>query len=207
MSVESRRVPTGAAVLRGHITSAIRQAAAAELASVGYGRLSIEGVARRAGVAKTAVYRRWDSKLDMVLELVTAAAAQRFAPPDTGSLKGDVAMLLSSLTLALRHPLAAQIIPDLLAEAARTPRVATTLHEAINGGLREVIGGLTARAVSRGELPVQPDPELVADLVVGPVYWRLAVARAALPSDQLDPLADAVTASIRCAAGVRAVAP
>ena len=64
-------MPTGAAVLRGHITEAIRHAAAAELASVGYGRLSIEAVARRAGVAKTAVYRRWGSKLDMVLELVT----------------------------------------------------------------------------------------------------------------------------------------
>ena len=46
---------------------AIRNAVMQELADVGYGRLSIEAVARRAGVGKTAIYRRWGNKLEMVL--------------------------------------------------------------------------------------------------------------------------------------------
>ena len=77
VTTETRRVPAGAAVLRGEITTAIRQAVMQELAEVGYGRLSIEAVARRAGVGKTAVYRRWSSKLEMVLELVSGGGRAR----------------------------------------------------------------------------------------------------------------------------------
>lgn len=66
----------GAAVLRGEITTAIRHALMQELAAVGYGRLSIEAVARRAGVSKTAIYRRWSSKPELVLEIVSSAAGQ-----------------------------------------------------------------------------------------------------------------------------------
>src|SRR6185369_5014343 len=124
----------------------------------------IEAVARRAGVAKTAVYRRWNSKLDMVLELVADVAQQRFAPPDTGSLSGDLTVLFAALARALGHPLASQIIPDLLAEAARNPRVEQTLNEALSGGLRDVVVSVTDRAVARGELTATPDPELVVDL-------------------------------------------
>jgi AcrR family transcriptional regulator len=60
----TKRAPAGAAVLRGDITAAIRNAVMHELAEVGYGRLSIEAVARRAGVGKTAIYRRWSNKLE-----------------------------------------------------------------------------------------------------------------------------------------------
>ena len=81
-------------MLRGEITTAIRQAVMQELAAVGYGRLSIEAVARRAGVGKTAVYRRWNSKLDMVLEIVSDVAGQSLALPDTGSLRGDLEVVL-----------------------------------------------------------------------------------------------------------------
>lgn len=80
MTTEKRRAPAGAAVLRDEITTAIRRALMQELAAVGYGRLSIEAVARRAGVSKTAVYRRWSSKLDLVLEMVAAAARQAPRP-------------------------------------------------------------------------------------------------------------------------------
>ena len=96
MTSDKRRAPAGAAVLRGDITRAIRRALMQELAAVGYGRLSIEAVARRAGVSKTAIYRRWSSKLDLVLEIVAAAAGSSLPPLDTGSLRGDLALLLRS---------------------------------------------------------------------------------------------------------------
>jgi AcrR family transcriptional regulator len=189
-------VPAGAAVLRGHITAAIRSATIAELASVGYGRLSIEAVARRAGVAKTAVYRRWASKLDIVVELVSDHAAQRLPLPDSGTLSGDLLTLLRAVSRGLQHPLAAQIIPDLLAEASRTPRVAQTLKTAIRGGLRDVVAIVTDRGVKRGELASAPDPGLAVDLAVGPIYWRLAVAREPLTAAELPVLAAAAAAAI-----------
>jgi AcrR family transcriptional regulator len=184
-------------VLRGEITTALRRALVEELAAVGYGRLSIEAVARRAGVAKTAVYRRWHSKLEMVLEIVSEVAGQSLAPPDTGSLRGDLELVLRIINRALKHPLASQIIPDLLAEAARNPQIAETLQGALRTAQSDLAGHLVSRAVRRGELPADTDPDLAVDLVVGPLYWRLAVARRPLPRTDLSRLAAATAAALR----------
>ncbi|MEO3926553.1 TetR/AcrR family transcriptional regulator [Micromonosporaceae bacterium B7E4] len=196
MATDNRRAPAGAAVLRGEITDAIRRAVMKELAAVGYGRLSIEAVARRAGVGKTAIYRRWSSKLEMVLEIVSRVAGQSLPLPDTGSLRGDLEVLLRILARALRHPLASQIIPDLMAEAARNPQIAGTLEEALRANQRDIGILLLGRAVDRGELPSGADPDEAVDLIVGPLYWRLAVARTPLPEAYVPRLAAAIAAGL-----------
>jgi AcrR family transcriptional regulator len=196
MTAEAKRSVAGAAVLRGEITTALRQALLEELAAVGYGRLSIEAVARRAGVAKTAVYRRWHSKLDMVLEVVSEVVGQKLAPPDTGDLHGDLLLVLRIMSRALAHPLASQIIPDLLAEAARNPQIAETLQDALRSTQHDVTAALIMRAIDRGELPADTDVDLAVDLVVGPLYWRLAVARRPLGPRHLRRLATATVAGL-----------
>ncbi|GIF97227.1 TetR/AcrR family transcriptional regulator [Catellatospora citrea] len=196
MLAESRRVPAGAAVLRGDITEAIQAAVVEELAAVGYGRLSIEAVARRAGVAKTAVYRRWGSKLEMVLEIVAGVAGRKLPLPDTGTLTGDLTVFMQILVIALRHPLASQIIPDLLAEASRNAEIAQTLQQALRANQHEIGTLLVGRAVERGELPTGTDPDLAVDLIVGPIYWRLTVNRDPLPTDYVKRLVDAVIAAL-----------
>ncbi|HEX5541275.1 MAG TPA: TetR/AcrR family transcriptional regulator [Micromonospora sp.] len=197
MSTAKRRPPAGAAVLRGEITAAIRRALAQELAAVGYGRLSIEAVARRAGVGKTTVYRRWSSKLELVLEMVSEVASQRLPLPDTGSLQSDLEMVLAVVAQALQHRLASQIIPDLLAEAARNPQIAESLQQAMQHNQRVVGELLVSRAVERGELPPGIDQDLAIELMIGPIYWRLAVARAPLPGDHLPHLAAAIAVALR----------
>jgi AcrR family transcriptional regulator len=191
-----RRAPAGAAVLRENLTDAIRQAVLEELATHGYGRLSIEGVARRAGVGKTTIYRRWDSKLEMVLDVVSVIAVQGMAPPDTGSLRGDLRAMIGSASQALRHPLALQIIPDLLAEAARNPQIADTLQTALRETQLEVSAAVLTRAKARDEVPPDTDVQLALDLAIGPLYWRLAVVRDKLPKTYLDQLADRVAAAL-----------
>jgi len=202
-TVERRRAPAGAAVLRGEVTAAIRNAVLAELAAVGYGRLSIEAVARRAGVGKTAIYRRWSSKLEIVLDIVSDIAGKSLLPlPDTGSLRGDLEMVLGLVARALRHPLASQIVPDLLAEAARNPQIGQTLQQALRDAQRDIGNLLIDRAVKRGEIPSGTDPELALDLVVGPVYWRLAVARGPLPDAYLRRVATLTTTALAAGAAL-----
>ncbi|MBM0259856.1 TetR/AcrR family transcriptional regulator [Micromonospora sp. 4G55] len=183
-------------MLRGDITKAIRRALMQELAAVGYGRLSIEAVARRAGVSKTAIYRRWSSKLELVLETVVAAAGNKLPALDTGTLRGDLALLFQVVAHALSHPLASQIIPDLLAEAARNPTIDQTLQQVLRGKQQEIGGQLIGRAIERGELPAGTDPDAAVDLIVGPIYWRLAIARTPLTDTYLDTLAEAVAAGL-----------
>jgi AcrR family transcriptional regulator len=196
MQTDRRRIPAGAAVLREDITEAIRAAVFEELAALGYGRMSIEGVARRAGVGKTAVYRRWNSKLDMVVEMVSTVAGQSLDLPDMGSLEADIGMLLTVAGKALRHPLAWKIIPDLLAEAARNPGISETLHGLLTANQRTMSGQLVSRAVARGELKAEVDPDLAIDLIVGPLYWHVAVSRNALPKHNISRLAAATAAAL-----------
>lgn len=183
-------------MLQADVTRAIRGAVFAELAAGGYGRLSIEAVAKRAKVGKTAVYRRWRSKLEMVIEVVSSAARDVTPVPDTGSLLGDVRDLIDGAAHGLRHPLARQIIPDLLAEAARSPEIAATLEEALRGTQRGIGAVVLRNAAARGELPAGTDPELALDVILGPVYWRLTVTRGELSEASADLLARGAVAAL-----------
>ncbi|MGW7454030.1 TetR/AcrR family transcriptional regulator [Streptomyces sp. NPDC054787] len=194
-----RRAPAGAAVLREDVTEAIRAAVLEELAAVGFSRMSIEGIARRAGVGKTAVYRRWKSKLHLVLDLVEVFAVDGLPVPATGALYGDVRALLEVMSHVLRHPVASAVIPDLLVEAARNPEIADAVRGALLEGQRRLAAGIVGEAVARGELPEGADPERALDLAIGPLYWRQVVVRDAVPAGYLDELARAVVAGLRAA--------
>jgi AcrR family transcriptional regulator len=200
------RPPAGAAVLRDDITEALRDAVFEELAAAGYGRLSIEGVARRAGVGKTAVYRRWKSKPVMVIDVVSEFVSLGAMLPDTGSLVGDLRLFAGMVARALRTSLASQIIPDLLAEAARSPEIGELLEHTLRGAQRDSTAAMIAKAVDRGELSRLIDPDLALDLIAGPLYWHLAVVRAPLPRGFLDRLTASTVAALRAAA-VAAPAP
>ncbi|BCM67267.1 putative TetR-family transcriptional regulator [Streptomyces sp. EAS-AB2608] len=193
-----RRAPAGAAVLREDVTEAIRAAVFEELAAVGYARMSIEGIARRAGVGKTAVYRRWRSKLHLVLDVVSALAVTGFPVPDTGSLEGDLRLLYEVTSRALRHPVASQIIPDLQAEAARNPDLAEAFQKALRDGQEGVASRIVAAAEGRGELRAGVDADLALDLISGPLYWRSVVIRSPkLPKGYLEKLARATAGALK----------
>ncbi|MES4890116.1 TetR/AcrR family transcriptional regulator [Streptomyces sp. NPDC096012] len=193
-----RRAPAGAAVLREDVTEAIRAAVFEELAAVGYARMSIEGIARRAGVGKTAVYRRWRSKLHLVLDVVSAMAVLGFPVPDTGSLEGDLRVLYEVTSRALRHPVASQIIPDLQAEAARNPDIAEAFQKALRDGQEGVASRIVAAAEERGEVRAGLDPDLALDLISGPLYWRSVVIRTPNPpKGYLEKLARATAGALK----------
>ena len=193
-----RRAPAGAAVLREDVTEAIRTAVFEELAAVGYARMSIEGIARRAGVGKTAVYRRWRSKLHVVLDVVSALAVQGLPAPDTGSLESDLRLLYEVSSRALRHPVASQILPDLQAEAARNPEIAEAVQKALREGQDGVAKGIVTAAQKRGEIGAGVDHALALDLISGPLYWRSVVIRSPkLPTGYLDGLSRATAQALR----------
>ncbi|NEY34797.1 TetR family transcriptional regulator [Streptomyces sp. PRKS01-65] len=193
-----RRAPAGAAVLRADVTEAIRAAVFEELAAVGYARMSIEGIARRAGVGKTAVYRRWRSKLHLVLDVVSALAVQGLPTPDTGTLESDLRLLYEVTSRALRHPVASQILPDLQAEAARSPEIAEAVQKALREGQEGVASQILVAAERRGELRPGFDQEMALDLISGPLYWRSVVIRSPkLPKGYLAALARATTGALK----------
>ncbi|EWC59845.1 Transcriptional regulator, TetR family [Actinokineospora spheciospongiae] len=197
MTERTRRAPTGAALLQPHITSAITDSVLHELAARGYGRLSMEAVAKRAGVSKSALYRRWPSKQDMVIAVLSEFSVAQAEVSDTGSLRGDLLATLRAVRDWVTHPRFATILPDLVAEATRNPTLAGAIAATI-GEPRRALGAVPLRrAIDRGELPADLDLELALDLVAAPVYWRLTVRQAPAPPDYLDRLADHIVRALR----------
>jgi AcrR family transcriptional regulator len=192
---EPRRRTSGGPVLQDDVTAAIERAFFDELADVGYGRLSIDAVAKRAAVGKAAVYRRWRSKLDMTMALVSKTAVAAIDVPDTGTLLGDIRQYLRNGRDALTHPLARRIVPDLLAEVIRNPQLADVLAGTVREPRRIKAVELFERAVRRGELAADVNLELSMDMLAGPLYWRLAVMQLPVDDDYCDELADRIVAA------------
>ncbi|MFJ8039501.1 TetR-like C-terminal domain-containing protein [Kitasatospora sp. NPDC096147] len=188
--------PPGGPVLQDSVTTAITEAFFAELASAGYARLSLEAVARRAGAGKAAIYRRWSSKQEMAVALLSDLVAHTPEPPDSGSLRGDLRAFLGEVAEGLSHPLAARIVPDLIAEGGRNDELGQALLRTVRDPRRARATRMLQRAVDRGELPAGLDLDIALDLLAGPLYWHLAVVHAPAGPDYLDRLTNALLAAL-----------
>ncbi|GAA4532974.1 TetR/AcrR family transcriptional regulator [Amycolatopsis samaneae] len=184
------RKPTGAAVLQPEVTQAITEAVLDELAETGFGRLSMEAVAKRAGVGKSALYRRWPSKHDMVTAVVSEFSVARAEVEDTGSLRGDLLLTLKALHEWITHPRFSRILPDLIAEGARNSTQADIMRDSIGVPRRERGEAMFHRAIARGELPEDTDLEMALDVLAAPMYWRLVVRQAPPGPDYLESLVE-----------------
>ena len=173
-----RRAPAGAAVLREDVTEAIRAAVFEELAAVGFARMSIEGIARRAGVGKTAVYRRWKSKLSPGAGPGLGVAAQGLPAPATGSLYGDVRPLLE---VAVARPAPPGRLAGHPGPAGRGGPQPGDRRRDQGGAAGQPAGrgrgGRTRRRWPAASCRRARDPDRALDLIVGPLYWRLVVVR------------------------------
>ncbi|MEV0195199.1 TetR/AcrR family transcriptional regulator [Nonomuraea sp. NPDC050691] len=196
MSTSTDPGPRGGPVLQDSVTQAITSAFFEELAAVGYGRLSMEAVARRAGTGKAAIYRRWPSKEAMTVDLVVQVSVRAADTPDTGTLRGDVLAFLTATDAALRHPLVSRILPDLLSAGAYHPNIAAALREEIGTSRRRKVADILGRAVGRGELPADADLELGLDFMAGPLYWSTTIRRAPADPGRLERLADKIIAAL-----------
>jgi AcrR family transcriptional regulator len=171
----SRRSPGG--VLDADVTSAILVAALAELAEVGYGRMSMDGVARRAKAGKAALYRRWPAKQDMVLDAVERVSLPVVQTPSVGDIRTDVASAIRSADMWISDPVMSRVLPDLLAEAKRNTVLADALTARIGTSRRGYGRLLIEAAIGRGEVSSDVDIEYALDLMAAPIFWRICGLR------------------------------
>jgi AcrR family transcriptional regulator len=166
---------------------AILDATLALLAEVGFSALTVEGVAQRAGVGKATIYRRWTSKLPLVVEAFGRLPALEDA--DTGSLAGDLKLMLRNYLHLFRSTPLGAVLPSLAGERAHDPELAK-LFEPLMRDRRQPLRRAFERAVARGELPPDLDLDLAADLVVGPIAVRLFFSGAKLKPEIVDPIVE-----------------
>ena len=194
------RPATGGAVLRRRVTEAITEAAFAELAEAGYARMSMEAVARRAGVGKAALYRRWPSKQAMITELIRNKVTGTLPhTPATGDLHTDLRELLATFRSQLANPLLARIGAALLAEASHDDALAEGIHTGVTAPRRAAARAILQAAIDRGELPAGLDLDLGTDLLIAPLAFRMMVTQDSSDDDYLETLTNAIEAALKAA--------
>lgn len=196
----SDAAPRGAALFRPHVSRAIWRAAIIELARVGYSQMSMDAVARRAGVGKAALYRRWNGKEAMVIGLIAAIDLEIVRGQDRGSLTEDLESYVEEGLRLMRRPLASRILPDLYAEMSRDTALAEAIRDAVYRRKKESIFELVGRSIARGELPSSIDVDLAFDIIVGTLYWRVMVSGRNAAACQAPRLAQALAAALKAIA-------
>jgi AcrR family transcriptional regulator len=151
---------------------AILSATLSLLDEIGYRALTIEAVAAQAGVGKTTIYRRWSSKLELVIEAV-GQIRPALPTEDTGTVEGDfLAFQRTQIRRVASGPLP-RIVPRLLAESIGDRELHAAVQRELVRPIREGILAVLQRGVDRGELRADLDLELATDVVHGTVVYRI----------------------------------
>ena len=152
------------------VVSAILDATMKEIARVGFAAFRVEDVAELAGVAKTTIYRRWPTKALLVVEAMRQLHGT-VEPPDTGSLRSDLAALLGDYAKRLDGTAKRALARALLA-AGPEPELRAAVAEMRRERLA-VWDDIFQRAIARGELPKTVDRALLAEVVTSPFALRM----------------------------------
>jgi AcrR family transcriptional regulator len=141
------------------------------LASEGFARLSIEGVAQRAGVGKPTIYRRWPTKTALVMEALDRSTPTVEMPAE-GTVRERLTGLLMELMRSMRSGPRSHVMASLVAEIHRDPALAKAFREAFLAPRRRLLFDLLREGIEAGELRPDLDVELAADQLTGPFVMR-----------------------------------
>jgi AcrR family transcriptional regulator len=186
--MEGMRRPGGRTA---RVRAAAIAATLAELADVGYSALSVESVAKRAGVGKTTLYRRWGTREELVLEAMLERAGERISVPDTGSLREDLLELAGTAAANAATPEVAAMARAVAAESPYDPRLAAANRRFWAERLT-LDGAIIERAIERGEIESGIDPVRVIESVLGPIHLRLLLTGEVVDRPFLEGIVDTV---------------
>jgi AcrR family transcriptional regulator len=168
----------------------ILEAVLEELGEVGYGAFSIEGVAARAGVGKSTIYRHWGGKFELVVDAFRTLKAAATVP-EGGSFRERVVGYLEQVAALVVESTYSTCMPALIDAAERDPRM-REFHNRFSAERREVLVDLLRDGVKRGDLPATANPDLLADALVGPIVLRRLMMGQTYPPSLVPALVDQV---------------
>ncbi|WP_406204230.1 TetR/AcrR family transcriptional regulator [Kitasatospora sp. NBC_01560] len=187
-----RRRPGGRAA---RVRQAVLTAAMEVLAEEGIARLTIAGVAARAGVNETTVYRRWGTREKLVLDAMLAGSSAGIPVPDTGAVRTDLAAFARALAEYLATP-TGRSVARAAALSSDDPDLAEAWQTFWQSRLDQA-GVIVTRAVERGELPADTDTALVLELLCSPLQTRAVLGHRPIEPDLPERLTSLVLDGLR----------
>ncbi|WP_422927866.1 TetR/AcrR family transcriptional regulator [Singulisphaera sp. PoT] len=143
--------------------------------------LTMEEVARRAGVGKPTLYKWWPSKAALVMDMFEQRVVGRLAVSDTGTAEQAIRTQVREL-IRLFNGFFGKVAAEIIAEGQSDPTILAEYCQRYMFKRRAFSAGVLEHARVRGELKRPIDPELFIDMIYGPIYFRLLVRH--LPLDE-----------------------
>lgn len=178
---------------------AILSAAFELVGEIGYARLTIEGIAARAGVGKQTIYRWWPSKGAVLFDAFLALSEDADgdpALPDTGDLDADLKLVLRATVAELVDPRYDRPMRALSAAMLDDPALAAEYEQRLELPMGEIKRARLAGARDAGQLPADVDLDLAVELLWGPLRSRWQ-SRGELTPAFADAVVDTVLAGLR----------
>jgi AcrR family transcriptional regulator len=156
----------------------------------GYRAVTIDGIAKNVGRARSSLYRRWPSKRHLVAYAVVSELGENPAA-DTGSLRGDLLSAVTTLWRAFRGPLG-HALAGLVGDMAQDAALASSIRQRVLAPRRRSMRQAIERARGRGEVLNDLDVELLLDMLTGPFYFRTLFAHASMSFEHTGQIVDHV---------------
>ena len=149
----------------------ILTAAVDELAEAGYGGVTIEAVAVRAGVGKSTIYRHWPDKLALIADAFETFHEEMVPDLSHLSARESIELLLGHVAEVVIDSTFSRCIPALIEGAERDPRV-REFHHRYSASRRQALIELIARGAREGDFPADVDPALATSALLGAIFYR-----------------------------------
>ena len=165
-----------------HVDAAARRAALDLLVEEGFARMSMEGVAARAGVGKAAIYRRWDNKTALVLDAVHELLSPHLGDwPHTDDIRADLEAIYR---LFMERVMGTEggMMRAVASEMARYPEMAKMIKEQFVACRKADLVERIRSAQAGGELPAG-DTELMAEVGFAIIFHRALLSDAPLSAE------------------------
>lgn len=141
--------------------------------------ISIEAIAREAGVSKATIYRWWDSKglivIDAFIETHLVKTPMRRDLPPGQAIAEHFVLLVEQFS-----GWSGRIVAQILADAQANPIIGEQFRERFHYGRRAVVSEMLTAWKKSGDLNTDADNEILMDLIYSPIYMRLMVGQAPL---------------------------
>lgn len=184
--------------------TAILDAALDELAERGFGGMSIESIAQRAGVAKTTVYRRWATREDLIVDALSWLKGPIVHPPGR-DVREDLVTILRGVSASWSNERHVAVMRWLAAHGNTDPELYHTQRDRLIAPYSAVLRQVLERAVAHGLIDDDADLEAVQRLLVSPAIAAGMTLRSPLSGPQIEFVVDTVLAGLRPPAAASAV--
>jgi len=152
----------------GEITSALFEL----VEEVGLLAVTIEAIAERAGVSKATIYRRWDSKEELIVDAVAGLVVSAVEFPELGDIREQMVTGLRRIHSFMSETTAGVVFPWLIGEVARGSVIGRRYAECVIIPRRQMVQKAIGEAIKRGEIRSDLDLDLAVDMLIGPLILK-----------------------------------